>query len=111
MKRGDIRTVAGGKDYANKPRPVVIVQDDNFDATDSITSCAFTTDETIRRSSFFWDWPFLHGPFGEPEGLNQGFRSVRQRPLSAYDCTFRSSTSKISVAPGGMVPSGVPWAP
>jgi len=46
MKRGDIRTVAGGKDYANKPRPVVIVQDDNFDATDSITSCAFTTDET-----------------------------------------------------------------
>jgi mRNA interferase MazF len=46
MKRGDIRTVAGGKDYAGKPRPVVIVQDDSFDATDSITICAFTTDET-----------------------------------------------------------------
>lgn len=46
MRRGDIWTVAGGKDYAGKPRPVVIVQDDTFDATDSITICAFTTDET-----------------------------------------------------------------
>jgi mRNA interferase MazF len=45
MRRGDIWTVAGGKDYAGKPRPVVIVQDDSFDATDSITICAFTTDE------------------------------------------------------------------
>ena len=46
MKRGEIWTVAGGKDDAGKPRPVVIVQDDSFDATDSITVCAFTTDET-----------------------------------------------------------------
>jgi mRNA interferase MazF len=46
MRRGDIWTVAGGKDYAGKPRPVVIVQDDSFDATDSITICAFTRDET-----------------------------------------------------------------
>jgi mRNA interferase MazF len=46
MRRGDIWIVAGGKDYAGKPRPVVIVQDDSFDATDSITICAFTADET-----------------------------------------------------------------
>jgi mRNA interferase MazF len=46
MKRGDIWTVSGGKEYAGKPRPVVVVQDDSFDATDSITVCAFTTDET-----------------------------------------------------------------
>jgi mRNA interferase MazF len=46
MRRGDIWTVAGGRDYAGKPRPVVIVQDDSFDATNSITICAFTTDET-----------------------------------------------------------------
>ena len=45
MRRGDIWTVAGGKDYAGKPRPVVVVQDDSFDTTDSITICAFTTDE------------------------------------------------------------------
>ena len=46
MRRGDIWTVAGGKDYSGQPRPVVIVQDDSFDATASITICAFTTDET-----------------------------------------------------------------
>ncbi|WNJ93402.1 type II toxin-antitoxin system PemK/MazF family toxin [Bosea sp. 685] len=46
MRRGDIWTVSGGKDYASKPRPVVIVQEDSFDATDSVTICAFTTDPT-----------------------------------------------------------------
>ena len=46
MRRGEIWTAAGGKDYAGKPRPVVIVQDDRFDATDSITVCALTTDPT-----------------------------------------------------------------
>jgi mRNA interferase MazF len=46
MRRGDIHTVSGGKDYAGKARPVVIVQDDSFDGTDSITICAFTTDAT-----------------------------------------------------------------
>ena len=46
MRRGDIWTVSGGKDYAGKPRPVVIMQDDAFDATDSITICSFTTDPT-----------------------------------------------------------------
>lgn len=44
MKRGEIWTVAGGGDYAGKPRPVVIVQDDSFDATASVTICALTTD-------------------------------------------------------------------
>ena len=46
MRRDDVWTASGGKDYAGKPRPVVIVQDDSFDATASITVCAFTTDET-----------------------------------------------------------------
>ena len=46
MTRGEVWTAAGGKDYAEKPRPVVIVQDDRFDATDSITICTFTSDPT-----------------------------------------------------------------
>ena len=46
MRRGEIWTASGGKDYAGKPRPVVIVQDDAFDATGSVTICAFTTDPT-----------------------------------------------------------------
>ena len=46
MKRGEVWTAAGGADYAGKPRPVVIVQDDRFDATTSITICALTSDPT-----------------------------------------------------------------
>jgi mRNA interferase MazF len=46
MRRGDVWTVAGGKDYAGKARPVVILQDDSFGGTESITICAFTTDDT-----------------------------------------------------------------
>lgn len=46
MKRGDIWTVSGGKNYAGKPRPAVIVQDDSFSGTESVTLCAFTTDKT-----------------------------------------------------------------
>lgn len=46
MKRGEIWTVSGGTGYAGKPRPAVILQDDRFDATASVTLCAFTTDET-----------------------------------------------------------------
>ncbi len=44
MKRGEIWTVSGAKDYAGKPRPAVILQDDRFDATKSITICVVTTD-------------------------------------------------------------------
>lgn len=46
MKRGEIWTVAGGSGYAGKPRPAVIVQDDRFAKTGSVTICAFTTDST-----------------------------------------------------------------
>ena len=46
MRRGEIWTVSAGKGYAGKPRPAVILQDDRFDATASVTICAFTTDPT-----------------------------------------------------------------
>lgn len=46
MKRGEVWTVAGGPDYAGKPRPVVIVQDDRFEADRSVTICPLTTDST-----------------------------------------------------------------
>lgn len=42
MRRGQIWTATGGV-YATKPRPVVIIQDDRFDATDSITVAPFTS--------------------------------------------------------------------
>ncbi|MCC7180382.1 MAG: type II toxin-antitoxin system PemK/MazF family toxin [Acidobacteria bacterium] len=43
MKRGEVWTVSGGRTYAGKPRPAVVVQDDRFEATDSVTVCPFTT--------------------------------------------------------------------
>ncbi len=46
MKRGEVWTAAVGSGYVGKPRPVVIVQDDRFDGTDSVTICALTTDPT-----------------------------------------------------------------
>jgi len=43
VKRGEIWTVSGGPDYTGKPRPAVILQDDAFDATASVTLCPLTT--------------------------------------------------------------------
>ncbi len=64
MRRGDIVTVAGGV-YASKPRPALVVQDDRFDATDSLTVCPFTTTEV--------DAPLLRVPVvaNEANGLGQ----------------------------------------
>jgi len=46
VRRGEVWTAAGGQAYAGKPRPVVVLQDDRFDSTDSITICPLTTDST-----------------------------------------------------------------
>lgn len=46
MKRGEVWTVSGSGPYAGRPRPAVIVQEDRFDSTSSITLCVFTTDPT-----------------------------------------------------------------
>ncbi len=46
MRRGEIWTAAGGMGYVGKPRPVVVLQDDRFDQTNSVTVCAFTSDPT-----------------------------------------------------------------
>jgi mRNA interferase MazF len=68
VKRGDIWTVAGGPDYAGKPRPAVILQDDAFDATASITICPFTT--------YTVDAPLMRLPI-EPSERN-GLRAACQ---------------------------------
>ena len=46
MRCGEIWTVAGGRDHAGKARPVVVLQDERFDATASVTICPFTADPT-----------------------------------------------------------------
>jgi mRNA interferase MazF len=62
VRRGEIWTAAAGGGYVGKPRPVVIVQDDRFDGTGSVTVCAFTTDPT--------DAPLLRIPV-EPDEMNR----------------------------------------
>lgn len=61
MRRGEIGAIAGGPDYAGKPRPAVIVHGDLFDATASVIVCLFTTDPT--------DAPLFRLPI-EPDALN-----------------------------------------
>ena len=55
-----------GGSYAGKPRPAVIIQDDRFDATASVTVCVFTTDDT--------EAPLFRLPVAPSE--SNGLRSV-----------------------------------
>ncbi|MCZ0942606.1 MAG: type II toxin-antitoxin system PemK/MazF family toxin [Gammaproteobacteria bacterium] len=43
MKRGEIWTVSGGAPYARKPRPAVILQNDRYGGTESVTICVLTS--------------------------------------------------------------------
>lgn len=65
MTRGEIYTAAARGTYTGKPRPVVILQDDHFDATASITVCPFTTNPI--------EAPLLRLPIdpSEENGLDQ----------------------------------------
>lgn len=44
MRRGEVWTASGGKHYAGKPRPVLIIQDDVFNKTASVTVLPLSTD-------------------------------------------------------------------
>jgi mRNA interferase MazF len=80
MKRADVWTVAGGPDYAGKPRPAVILQDDLFDATASVTLCPFTTHEA--------DAPLLRLPV-EPSERN-GLRTASQLMIDKITTVSKS---------------------
>lgn len=52
MRRGEIWTIAEAADYTGKPRPAVVVQDDSFDSTESVTVSpltSITTDASLFR--------------------------------------------------------------
>lgn len=87
MKRGEVWTAAGGSGYAGKPRPVVVIQDDRFDATDSVTVCAFTTDPT--------DAPLIRLRI-EPTPLN----GLRERSSLMVDKLTTVQRSKLGVRVG-----------
>jgi mRNA interferase MazF len=45
VKRGEIWSVAAPSDYVGKPRPAVIVQNDDFGPIASVVICPFTSNE------------------------------------------------------------------
>ena len=69
MRRAEIWTAAAGSGYTGKPRPVVIIQDDRFDATGSVTVCAFTTDPTEAPLIRLRVVPDDHNGLQEPSSL------------------------------------------
>lgn len=96
MKRGEIWTVAGGADYAGKARPVVILQDDRFAGTASVTVCPFTTDPT--------DAP-LFRCLVEPTGANgliQPFRIMADKIMTV-------PRSKVGQRVGMLEPAHLAW--
>ena len=88
MRRGQIWTVAAG---SGKPRPVLIVQDDTFDATSSVTVCAFTT--------VLVDAPLLRIPV-EPSPTN----GLRQTSHLMVDKVTTVAKSKFGVQIGDLDP-------
>jgi mRNA interferase MazF len=46
LKRGEIWTGADDGQTASKPRPVVIIRNEHFEALESVTICGFTSDPT-----------------------------------------------------------------
>lgn len=68
MTRGEIYTAAARGAYTGKPCPVVVLQDDHFDATTSITVCPFTTNPV--------EAPLIRLPIdpSEENGLDQPSR-------------------------------------
>lgn len=51
MKRGEVWTQAGGSGYARKPRPVLVVQSDLLEGTDSVVIVLFTSLEGARLNA------------------------------------------------------------
>jgi mRNA interferase MazF len=79
VRRGEVWTAAGGV-YANKPRPVIVVQDDRFEETDSVTVCPMTT--------VLVDAPLIRIPI-EPTTAN-GLREPSHIMLDKVTTTRRS---------------------
>lgn len=89
MRRGDIITVAAS--HANKPRPALIVQDDRFDATDSVTVCPFTSTQV--------DAPLLRVPVtaDEENGLGQDSFLMVDKITTVRKSNARATIGRLEV--------------
>jgi mRNA interferase MazF len=92
LLRGEIWTVSGGGDYTGKPRPAVIIQASAFDATASVTICAFTTDAT--------DAPLFRLAI-EPDPTN----NLRTASRLMVDKITTIPRSKLGTRQGALIPA------
>src|SRR5262245_45238517 len=90
MKRAEIWTVAGGPDYAGKPRPAVILQDDAFEGTASVTVCPFTTNMV--------DAPLIRLPVEptEQNGLNVGSQLMADKITTVARSKLQKRVGKLA---------------
>ena len=80
MQRGEVWTVAGGRGFAGKPRPAVIVQDNLFAGLNSIAVCLLTSETTET---------FAVRPLVEPTG-NNGLRAPSQVMIDKITAVSRA---------------------
>ncbi len=90
MKRSEIWTVSGGPDYAGKPRPAVILKDDAFEGTASITVCPFMTHVV--------DAPLIRLPIGptKQDGLNVSSHVMVDKITTVAKSKLQSRVGRLS---------------
>jgi mRNA interferase MazF len=90
VRRGDIYTAAAWATYSGKPRPVVVIQDDRFDTTASVTVVPFTTSEV--------DAPLLRIPVqpSETTGLAQASRLMVDKVTTVPRTNLTSAVGRLS---------------
>jgi mRNA interferase MazF len=90
VRRGDICTAAARGTYSGKPRPVVVIQDDRFDATASVTVVPFTTSEV--------EAPLLRIPVqpSETTGLEQASRLMVDKVTTVPRTNLTGAVGRLS---------------
>ncbi|MDT5052944.1 MAG: mRNA interferase MazF [Mycobacterium sp.] len=90
MRRGDIYIAAARGAYSGKPPPVVVIQDDRFDATASVTVVQFTTSEV--------EAPLLRIPVqpSETTGLTQTSRLMVDKVATVPRTNLTNPVGRLS---------------
>ncbi len=91
MNRGELWTVAGGV-YASKPRPALVIQDDRFDVTGSVTVLPLTTaliDAPLLRVSV---------PASELSGLRQESHVMIDKLTTVRRSNVQSRVGRLTAA-------------
>lgn len=100
MIRGELWTVAGGV-YASKPRPALILQDDAFAATDSVT--------VLPLTSHLLDAPLLRVRIGagEMSGLDRDSDVMVDKLTTVRRSNVATRVGRLSTEQLGEVERGV----